>query len=106
MRWERLRDYWREAIDAQPRIERVAYDAPHRRITYIQRSALLRFPDIVTVEFVPLGERRSSLAVYSRSRYGREDFGVNRSRVTRWTGLLQDMAQGEPHAVAGASPAR
>ncbi len=76
--WERLHDYWRELIAAQRR-------------AYIQRSAMLRFPDIVTVEFVPLGVDRASLAIDSRSRYGKGDMGVNRRRVVEWMDMLQHM---------------
>lgn len=91
MGWDRLRDYWVELIGAQKRVEQVAEDSERHRLTYIQRSPVLRFPDIVTVEFVPLGDGRSSLAIDSRSRYGRSDFGVNHRRVTSWMNLLEQM---------------
>jgi uncharacterized protein (DUF1499 family) len=35
---------------------------------------------------------RSSLAIYSRSRYGRGDFGTNRRRVERWLSQLAQIA--------------
>jgi len=89
--WERLHDYWRELIAAQRRVEQVGWDEKRRRATYIQRSAMLRFPDIVTVEFVPLGVDRASLAIDSRSRYGKGDMGVNRRRVVEWMDMLQHM---------------
>ena len=50
--------------------------------------------DPVTVEFVALAPDRSSLALYSRARYGRSDFGVNRGRVLRWLSRLQQIAGG------------
>jgi Protein of unknown function (DUF1499) len=62
---------------------------PPRRIVVIQRSAIFRFPDIVTAEFVALGADRSSLALYSRARYGSYDFGVNRRRVAAWLARLR-----------------
>lgn len=95
MPWERLRERWREVIALQPRIELVDADPARRHLVYVQRSALLRFPDIVTVEFVALDGGRSSLFVHSRSRYGRADFGVNRARVAAWLSLLRRMA-GQP----------
>ena len=64
-----------------------ANDAPNRR-HYEQRSKLLRYPDRVTVEFQARGDKSSSLAVYSRSKYGYSDGGVNEARVQR---LLQDL---------------
>jgi uncharacterized protein (DUF1499 family) len=99
--WERLRDYWREVIAAQQSIEQVAADAEQRRFTYIQRSPVLRFPDIVTVEFVALGDDKSSLAIDSRSRYGKGDLGVNRRRVMDWMDLLQQMVRRRSAASAG-----
>ena len=64
-------------------------DDPPRRIVLMQRSALFRFPDIITAEFVPLAADRSSLAVYSRARYGSYDFGVNRRRIEAWVAGLE-----------------
>jgi hypothetical protein len=89
--WERLHDYWRELIVVQRGVEQIGWDEKRRRATYIQRSAVLRFPDIVTVEFIPLGADRASLAIDSRSRYGKGDMGVNRRRVVEWMGVLQQM---------------
>jgi len=63
--------------------------------TYIQRSPIFGFPgfpDIDTVEFVALGRERSSVAVYSRSRYGGYDFAKNRKRVERSLFVLQEVA--------------
>jgi uncharacterized protein (DUF1499 family) len=91
MRWERLRDYWNEAVALQPRVELVLQEAGGRRLTYIQRSLVFRFPDIITVEFLTIEGGRSTLAVASHSRYGREDFGVNAKRVEAWVDLLVSM---------------
>jgi Protein of unknown function (DUF1499) len=90
--WERLREYWFEMIADDRRITQVDSDAERRHLVYIQRTPVLRFPDIVTVEFVALAPDRSSIALYSRSRYGRSDFGKNRKRVNRWLSLLQSAA--------------
>jgi uncharacterized protein (DUF1499 family) len=95
MGWERLRDYWNEAIAMQPRVDLVATEADGRKLTYIQRSFVFRFPDIVTVEFMADGEGRSTLAIASHSRYGRSDFGVNGERVEAWTELLVSMMRKE-----------
>ncbi len=103
MPWERLRDYWMEMISEESRIVRAAADPGSRRYTYIRHSPVFRFPDIVTVEFVPLGPDHSSLALYSRSRYGEYDFAKNRKRVERWLVLLQKVAR---PAIPSQSPAR
>jgi Protein of unknown function (DUF1499) len=99
MPWDRLRDYWMEMISNEKRVVRAAEFAPWRYI-YIQHTPLFRFPDIITVEFVPLGPDRSSIAVYSRSRYGQYDFAKNRKRVERWLLTLQKLARpGSPSPV-------
>jgi uncharacterized protein (DUF1499 family) len=90
---DRLRDYWIEVISGEKRLVSVAANPEPWRLVYIQHSPILRFPDIVTVEFVPLGPNRSSIAIYSRSRYGEYDFSKNRKRVERWLVLLQRVAQ-------------
>jgi uncharacterized protein (DUF1499 family) len=93
MAWDRLREYWMEMISGEKRIVRALADPGSRRYVYIQHSPVFRFPDIITVEFVSLGPDRSSLALYSRSRYGEYDFLKNRSRVERWLLLLEKVAQ-------------
>jgi uncharacterized protein (DUF1499 family) len=81
------RDFAR-LVGRAPRTVTVLAEAP-RRMVVIQRSAVFGFPDVVTAEFVALGPARSSLALFSRARYGRWDFGVNRRRVARWVARLQ-----------------
>jgi Protein of unknown function (DUF1499) len=91
--WDRLRDYWVETISGETRVVRAVADLGLRRYVYIQHSPLFRFPDIVTVELIPLGPTRSSIALYSRSRYGEYDFAKNRKRVEKWLVLLQKVAR-------------
>ncbi len=79
---DELHDRWREVVTAQPRVELLAGDG--QQFDYIQRSALFRFPDIVTVRFISVSPSQSTLAIYSRSVYGKSDFGVNRKRVEAW----------------------
>jgi len=51
---------------------------------YIQRTALMRYPDSITVRFIALGSNRSTLGIYSRSHYGKSDLGVNEARIRAW----------------------
>lgn len=51
--------------------------------TYIQRSKVMAYPDYISVRAVP-ADGGAQLHVYSRSRYGRSDFGVNKARVSAW----------------------
>jgi uncharacterized protein (DUF1499 family) len=98
--WDRLRDAWREMIATQDRVEAVEGAADPHRLTYIQRSAVLHFPDVITVAFIALSDDRSTLAIDSRSRYGKGDLGVNRRRVAAW------LAQLERRLGGGAPPSR
>mmetsp|Transcript_5357 Transcript_5357/g.14355 ORF Transcript_5357/g.14355 Transcript_5357/m.14355 type:complete len:256 (-) Transcript_5357:80-847(-) len=54
----------------------------------VQRSKLLQWPDLITVQFVDQGDGKSSLAIYSGSIYGAGDFGVNAKRVDAWLEAL------------------
>jgi len=86
---DRLRVALLKALAAEPRLKQVSEDKVRHRLVFIQRSLVLRFPDIVTVELIPLEGERSTLAILSRSRYGRKDFGVNAARVDRWIANLK-----------------
>lgn len=77
------------AIRAQPRIDEVATDAARHQYAFVQRTALLRFPDTVTVRFVDAGADRSSLAIYSRSKLGYSDLGANRRRIEAWFAAIR-----------------
>jgi uncharacterized protein (DUF1499 family) len=73
----------------QPRLQVLRREVTNVQIDYVQRSRLLRFPDLVTVRFVPIDDTHSTLAIYSRSVYGKGDMGVNRIRVEEWLARLK-----------------
>ena len=58
-------------------------------ITYECRSKLFGFPDYVSIKFEYIDELTSSIAIYSRSRFGRNDFGKNRARIVKWLKVLR-----------------
>ena len=90
----RLRDRWLEMMAREKRVRMIAADTERHHLVFVQRSAFFRFPDIITVEFIPIDEDHSTLALLSRSRYGRSDFGVNAARVKAWIARLQAMVAG------------
>lgn len=55
---------------------------------YVVRSALLNFPDLVTIQVDPAGPAASTLILWSRSVYGYSDLGVNRNRLVAWLAAL------------------
>ena len=85
----KLRAEWDELIADQPRVQVLRRDLTNEQIDYVQRSRLLRFPDIITVRFLPVDSTHATLAVYSRSVYGKGDMGVNRARVEEWLARLK-----------------
>ncbi len=87
---ERLRPRWREVAAAEPRVELQAEHGDGWQFDYVQRSARFRYPDIVTVRFIAASATQSTLAIYSRSIYGRSDFGVNRERIETWLARLRE----------------
>ncbi len=79
---------FREIASAERGVEQLA----HAQGTFdalVQRSRILRFPDVISVRAVDQGEGRASLAIYSRSVLGTSDFGVNALRIKRWIAALE-----------------
>jgi uncharacterized protein (DUF1499 family) len=62
--------------------------AANHAARFLQHTRLMRFPDTIDAEVIPVGDNQSTLAIYSRSLLGRKDFGVNRARLTRWLAAL------------------
>lgn len=86
---DQLRALWKDVVAGQPRVRQLATYDEGTQIDYVQRSARFRFPDVVTVRFIAIPPSQSTLAVYSRSIYGRGDLGVNRKRIESWLELLR-----------------
>ena len=82
-----------EAFDAVATAEgarRLVWAPEEGRATYVDRSRVVGFPDYVSVSVLPEGDG-SRLSAYSRLRFGRDDFGVNRARLERWAARLEAM---------------
>jgi len=93
---DRLHALWPQALHGERGIVTLLEEPNRRRMVLVQHSAVLGFPDVITVELVPVGPDRSSVALYSRARYGKLDFGVNRKRVERWISRLEQLAAAPP----------
>lgn len=78
----------------QPRVERVAGSVDEAWITYVQRTPQLLLPDYISVRFYDVDDAgRSTVAIYSRSRYGYGDLGVNEARVKAWLESIASFAE-------------
>lgn len=69
-----------------PRTEIISAGDTH--VVAVQRSLIFRFPDTVDIAVIPVEQGKSTIAIYSRSRYGRSDLGVNGRRVEAWLEAL------------------
>jgi hypothetical protein len=79
----------RVVFDGQPRVYVAAEFPVQLQVHYVVRSAILNFPDLVTVQAEELAQGQSTLVIWSRSVYGRGDLGVNRKRTMAWLAALQ-----------------
>jgi uncharacterized protein (DUF1499 family) len=83
-----LRERWMRRIASLPLVERIDADPAIEQYDFEALTPLARFPDTITVRFLPAGENRGTLAIFSRSHYGRNDFGANKKRISAWLQLL------------------
>jgi uncharacterized protein (DUF1499 family) len=73
---------------AAPRVRLLAGSPGELFATYVQRSRIVGYPDYISVRALPAGDGKATLAIYSRSRWGSSDFGVNAGRVSAWLGAI------------------
>ena len=78
-----------QAWATEPRLKLVARNAHTHQDRYVQRTAIMAFPDTISVRFIGLEPGKASLAIYSRSQVGYSDLGVNKARVLCWLSLLR-----------------
>lgn len=83
-----LQSAWQQLVAAQPKTELVNSLPLKNQYQYVQRSKFFGFPDYIDVQFIPLTDNSSTLAIYSRARFGYSDFHVNQQRVKNWLTLL------------------
>lgn len=79
-----LRNQWQAMIAKQPRTKVTYTSEDGLHWQYVQRSLIFRFPDYINVQFISIDDKHSTLAVFSRSKYGYSDMGVNKKRVKNW----------------------
>lgn len=88
-----LADIWELVINDLPRTTEHARSPDGMQRTYVQRTALMGYPDVITLEFVAISDAQSSIAIYSRSQYGYSDMGANKRRVKAWLEALNQASQ-------------
>lgn len=78
---------------SQSKTIRIAGSPEEGWMTYVQKSARWGFPDYTSVKFIDLNGGKSTIAIFSRSRFGYSDMGVNEARVTSWVSTLNSFAE-------------
>lgn len=74
--------------ESTPRATKLASYDGRLEAAYVVRSRVFNFPDTIAFKIAPSGSG-STLVLYSASRYGDSDFGVNRARVEAWLETLR-----------------
>lgn len=87
---ETLKADFLQIMQGQPRVSVLEEEGMGLELR--QKTPLMGFPDFISVKFIDLEDGKSTFAIYSRSKYGRKDFGVNRKRVELWVDLLRNNA--------------
>jgi len=85
---QELQDVWFDVLSRQPSTRVVASDEEARQFDIETLTPLIGFPDRVTVRFLETPDGGSTLAVYSRSYYGKSDLGANKKRIDAWLGQI------------------
>tara|TARA_Y100001970_G_scaffold294373_1_gene452179 strand:- start:86438 stop:86839 length:402 start_codon:yes stop_codon:yes gene_type:complete len=76
---------------SEPRTKLLKIDRDKGRMEFLQRSLIFRFPDYIDLEILEIEDNYCSVNIYSRSKYGSYDFGVNKKRVVRWMENLRNL---------------
>ena len=78
--WVRVLD----VVNSMPRVVLHDQDKAQGYVDFTQRSLVFRFPDRIVINVLTGSTaKQSTIAVLSRSKYGRSDLGANKARVTR-----------------------
>jgi len=81
---DELERIWLAALAEEPRLSRRDAEPDRRRYLFVQRTPILRFPDVVQLEVLEVPPDGSTICLYSRSLYGYGDLGANRRRIEDW----------------------
>jgi uncharacterized protein (DUF1499 family) len=89
----KLRNEILRVVIAQPRVSHTLGDEAELYDDFVARSALFGFPDLVSIQTIELGKSKATLALYSRSVYGRSDLGVNKRRSLAWLAKVAEVVK-------------
>lgn len=73
----------------EPRTEPLTTYPAQLEASFVARSRIFGFPDVILLRVTPQGEAASDLTLHSSSLYGYSDLGVNRRRLEHWLVRLE-----------------
>ena len=74
-----------------PRVTRISAGSDGLfHVTYVSRSLVFGFPDLISIKILESSPTSSKIKLFSRSRFGHSDLGVNRARVQVWLATLRE----------------
>jgi hypothetical protein len=85
---------WQQVIAAEADVTEHGRNDGVAMIDYVQRTPRMRYPDLITVRFIPRDNEQSTIAIYSRSVYGHGDLGANKKRISHWLSKLDQTISG------------
>lgn len=88
------------APDSARALQALAMEMPRTKVlfisddkmtqTYVNRTLLMGYPDYISVSIRAVSPRSSTIKIFSRSRFGKSDLGVNQRRVHQWLRALRE----------------
>jgi uncharacterized protein (DUF1499 family) len=91
---QKLLELVHSAFQNEPRITVIAGHPNELMLTYVERSLIMGYPDYITVKATSINPNQSKLMMYSRSRFGYSDLGVNKRRIGEWVAIVQGLIAG------------
>ncbi|KAJ8903662.1 hypothetical protein NDN08_004764 [Rhodosorus marinus] len=83
-----LRNKFFTMVKSQPSTGFLSGDDDNLTYAFVQTTPLMKYPDVISVQFLPSGQGKSTLAIFSTSIFGQSDVGKNKARVDEWLSKL------------------
>ena len=78
---DRLQAVMAEIERNDANFSKVNSDDGDRRQKYIMRSPFWRFPNLISIEYIPLENDQSTIAIYAQAQLGQSDLGANKAFI-------------------------
>ncbi len=83
-----LRSKLSKALEPKPNVTRVDNNEDTTKLRYLTRTPLMHYPDTMSIDFIPLGDNKSTLAIHAKAQVGTSDLGNNLKRIRAWLEMV------------------